>query len=88
MENASWRMDISFYIHFYNKVEFNFNANEYNLQKGNLILQILSTKKNLNFQTFSEIMDSIETNEKFGSMPIFSKIRNILSRHLLTFMII
>lgn len=46
---------------------------EFELRKGNLILQILSTKRNLNFEEFSEIMDSIETNEKIWEYSNFQQ---------------
>jgi len=55
---------ISFFSALYNKTEFIENTDNYVLSKGNLILQILSSKRNLKFEEFSEIVDSIENSEK------------------------
>lgn len=62
-----------FFSSIYNKTEFITNKNEYNLKKGNLILQILSIKRNLKFQEFSDIIDSIENDARIWELSIFQQ---------------
>jgi hypothetical protein len=62
-----------FFSSMYNRIEFVPNNSQYALQRGNLILQILSTKRNFDFQEFSEIVDSIEANEKIWELSRFQQ---------------
>lgn len=62
-----------FFSVFYKPTELIANNVEFELQKGNLILQILSTKRNLKFQEFSEILDSVENIEKFWQLSKFQQ---------------
>jgi hypothetical protein len=62
-----------FFSVFYKPTELIANTVEYELQKGNLILQILSTKRNLKFQEFSEIVDSVENIEKVWELSKFQQ---------------
>jgi len=71
MRQASCSFD--FYSVFYNPTEPITNTVEYELQRGNLILQILSTKRNLKFQEFSEIVDSVENIEKVWELSKFQQ---------------
>jgi hypothetical protein len=64
---------IDFYSVFYNPTEPIINTAQYELKKGNLILQILSTKRNLKFEEFSEIADSVENVEKVWEFSKFQQ---------------
>ncbi len=64
---------IDFYSVFYNPIEPIINTVHYQLQKGNLILQILSAKRNLKFEEFSEIVDSVENIEKVWGFSKFQQ---------------
>ncbi len=65
---SDWQMQSSYLYDFfsssYTNVEFIPNEIDYKLQNGNLILQILSIKRNLKMDEFSEILDSIESNSR------------------------
>ncbi len=63
----------SFFSVFYKPTEPIVTNLEYELQRGNLILQILSAKRNMKFQEFSEIIDSIENYEKVWEMSKFQQ---------------
>lgn len=76
---------ISFFSAIYNTVEFTTNNIEYILHKGNLILQILSTKRNLKFQEFSEIVDSIESIEKVWELSRFQQNSKYLKQTSISF---
>jgi hypothetical protein len=62
-----------FFSVFYKPTELIANDVEFELQRGNLILQILSTKRNLKFQEFSEIVDSVENIEKVWELSKFQQ---------------
>ena len=63
-----WQKQMSYVFPFfsslYDRTEFLENKINYNQEQGNLILQILSTKRNLQFLEFSEIVDSVENYSK------------------------
>lgn len=73
----NWQKQISWALPFFSSIyipiEFVPNVAEYDFQKGNLILQILSTKRNLKFEEFSEIVDSIENIEKVWELSKFQQ---------------
>lgn len=62
-----------FFSVIYKPTELIANNVEFELQRGNLILQILSTKRNLKFQEFSEIVDSVENIEKVWELSMFQQ---------------
>jgi len=62
-----------FFSVFYKPTELIANTVDFELQRGNLILQILSTKRNLKFQEFSEIVDSVENIEKVWELSKFQQ---------------
>lgn len=68
---GSWAFP--FFSTIYNSNEFLASTSEYGLAKGNLILQILSTKRNLKIQEFSEIVDSIENIERIWEYSEFQQ---------------
>lgn len=73
----NWPRQISWALPFfsahYTSIEYIENVNEYQFYKGNLILQILSTKRNLRFEEFSEIVDSVENIEKVWEFSKFQQ---------------
>ncbi len=80
---SSW--SFPFFSSMYNPTEFIANANEYKLHKGNLILQILSMKRNLKFQEFSEIVDSVEKLEKIWEFSMYQQSPKYLKQTSINF---
>jgi hypothetical protein len=76
---------LSFFSAIYKTSEFVQNQIDFELQKGNLILQILSMKRNLKFQEFSEIVDSIENTEKVWELSMFQQSPKYLKQTALSF---
>ncbi|WP_264566286.1 hypothetical protein [Flavobacterium sp. N3904] len=70
-KQSSW--SFPFFSSKYTPIGFANNVAEYKFQKGNLILQILSTKRNLRFEEFSEIVDSVENIEKVWEFSKFQQ---------------
>lgn len=70
-KQSSWAFP--FFSSIYTPIEFTPNRTEYELRKGNLILQVLSTKRNLRFEEFSDIADSIENIEKIWELSKFQQ---------------
>lgn len=70
-KQSSWAFP--FFSSIYTPIGFTLNRTEYELKKGNLILQVLSTKRNLRFEEFSDIVDSIENIEKIWELSKFQQ---------------
>ncbi|WP_166921105.1 hypothetical protein [Flavobacterium poyangense] len=67
----SW--SLPFFSSKYTPIEFSNIVNQYELKKGNLILQIMSTRRNLKFEEFSQIVDSVESIEKVWELSKFQQ---------------
>lgn len=76
---------LPFFSVFYTESEFVPNRFEFELHKGNLILQILSIKRNLKFQEFSEIIDSIENIEKIWELSKFQQSPKYIKQTAISF---
>lgn len=76
---------LPFFSVFYTMIEFVPNNFEYKLHKGNLILQILSLKRNLKFQEYSEIIDSIENIEKVWELSKFQQSPKYIKQTAISF---
>lgn len=80
-KQSSWAFP--FFSSIYTPIVFTLNRTEYELKRGNLILQVLSTKRNLRFEEFSDIVDSVENIEKiwelskFQQSPKYNKLTSI-----------
>lgn len=70
-KQVSWAFP--FFSSHYTSIGFTENVDDYQFHKGNLILQILSTKRNLRFEEFSEIVDSVENIEKVWEFSKFQQ---------------
>ena len=77
--------ELDFFSVSYNTTEFVANTAEYPIRKGNLVLQILSTKRNLKFQEFSEILDSVEYFEKAWEMSRFQQTPKFIKQTSISF---
>lgn len=75
----------SFFSLTYTPTELGPNNAEYKLQKGNLILQIISTIKNLKFQEFSEIVDSLESIERVWEQSRFQQSPKYIKQNSISF---
>ncbi|OQP44236.1 hypothetical protein A4H97_33320 [Niastella yeongjuensis] len=62
-----------FYSNTYIRAPFKNNLSEYKLERGNLVLQILSSKRNLHYEEFSEILDCIEDNSRLWELSRFQQ---------------
>lgn len=86
---SNWQRQLSwilpFFSNIYNKVEFIVCENEYKLQNGNLIIQILSKIRNLNLQEFSLILDAIENNSRIWEHTIFQQSPKYIKQTSITF---
>lgn len=80
---TSW--SLPFFSVFYKETDFVPNNIEFELQKGNLILQILSMKRNLKFQEFQEIIDSIENIEKVWELSKFQQSPKYIKQTAISF---
>lgn len=96
-EYNNWAMQsggccFSFFSSIYKQTDFKATNFDYPLQKGNLVLQVLSTKKNLKFEEFSNIIDSVENNSKiweyanFQQSPKYTKQTSIVFYDYLGFL--
>jgi hypothetical protein len=84
-----WQRQVSctlpFFSVLYKPSEFYDSKVEFELKKGNLILQILSTKRNLKFQEFSELIDSIESSEKIWEYSKFQQTPKYIKQTSISF---
>ncbi|TDO29252.1 hypothetical protein [Sediminibacterium goheungense] len=74
-----------FFSNSYVSSQFFINNNQFELHKGNLILQILTMKRNLKFQEFSDIIDSIENIENFWGLSKFQQSPKYIKQTAISF---
>ncbi|RYU92854.1 hypothetical protein [Emticicia agri] len=84
-----WQMQANskndFFSNDYISSDFNINYSNYIEEKGNLILKILSLKKNCTFQEFSDIIDTIEYNTKIWTLSEFQQNPKYIKQTLINF---
>ncbi len=74
---GDWQRQVAcipeFYSNKYTSTPFANNDAEYQLERGNLALQILSNKRNLDYQEFSGILDCMEDNSRTWELSQFQQ---------------
>ncbi len=74
---SNWQRQVAcipeFYSNNYARAPFVNNGIEYTLEDGNLVLQVLSSKRNLTYEEFSDILDCIEAGSRIWELSHFQQ---------------